>query len=189
MKKTIIIHCWEGYSDYCWYPDTKKQLEQKGFEVLVPEMPETELPTLQSWLHYLQKIVKQPDENTFLIGHSVGCITILRYLESLPLDVKIGGAVLVAGFSSDIGYEELTSFFQTPLNFQKIRSHCSQFVAIHSDNDPYVDLKYADIFKNELGAKIIIKHNAGHFSGEIEDEKSCTRLPEVAASIEKMCKS
>jgi len=44
MKRVIIIHCWEGYPEYCWYQSVKKELENKGFQVEVPKMPETELP-------------------------------------------------------------------------------------------------------------------------------------------------
>jgi predicted alpha/beta hydrolase family esterase len=62
------------------------------------------------------------------------------------------------------------------------------FVAIHSDDDPYVDLKYADVFKEKLGAEVIIKHNAKHFSGAIEGEESCVELPDVVESIEKLAK-
>lgn len=51
-----------------------------------------------------------------------------------------------------------------------------------------MDLKYADIFKEKLGAEIIIKHNAKHFSGAIEGEDSCTELPDVVWGIEKLAK-
>ncbi|GBE17105.1 putative hydrolase YdeN [bacterium BMS3Abin15] len=186
MKKVVVIHCWEGYPEYCWYPYVKKTLEKKGYEVNVPAFPETDLPKLDKWLPKLQEAVGQPSENVILVGHSVGCITILRYLESLSEDQKIGGAILVAGYIGDLGYDELKNFFDSPVNFEKAKRHCENFIAIHSDNDPYVDLKHADIFKKELDAEIIIKHNAKHFSGPSDKEDSCTELPDVVDSIEKL---
>ncbi len=187
MKRAIIVHCWEGYPEYCWYPSVKKQLKDKEFEVKVPAFPETELPKENKWVPYLAEQVGKPDENLFLIGHSIGCIAILRYLESLPDNQKIGGAVLVAGFTDDIGYQELKNFFETPINFEKIKTKSKNgFIAIHSDNDPYVDLKFGDIFKEKLGAEVIIKQSMGHFSGAVEDEKSCRELPDVVESIEKL---
>ena len=183
MKRAIIIHCWEGYPEYCWYPWVKENLERKDFQVFVPKMPETEMPKLDKWLRATKEIVGKPDKNTYLIGHSLGNITIFRYLESLKNNEKIGGTVLVAGFTDNLGYKEISSFFKKPVDFKKIKNHCDKFIAIHSDNDPYVDLKYADIFKEKLGARIIIKHDKGHFSGPIENKKSCVELPDVVEAI------
>lgn len=187
MKKAIIIHCWEGYPEYCWYPWVKKELASRGFQAEVPAFPETELPKMDKWLSYLQNIVGEPSEEFYLIGHSVGCITIMRYLETLNENQKIGGAVFVAGYTDDLGFDELKNFFESPINYEKIKSRSKNgFIAIQSDNDPYVDLKYADILKEKLGAEIIIKHNAKHFSGAIEGEESCLELPDVVQSVEKL---
>ena len=186
MRRAVIIHCWEGYPEYCWYPHAKKSLEAAGFHVDVPQFPDTNKPQLKAWLPFLQSIVGQPDEDLYLIGHSVGCATIMRYLESLPEGKKIGGVVFVAGYVGDLGYEELNNFFETPVDFKKMKSHCNHFVAIHSDNDPYVALSYADLFKKELGAEIIVKHNMRHFSGAIEGEKACTKLPDVTEAVMKI---
>lgn len=184
MKKTcVIVHCWEGYPEYCWYPHTQKSLKKKGFKVIVPQMPDTNTPTLEKWLTKLQEVVPKPDENTYLIGHSLGCITILRYLESLTEKQKIGGAVFVAGFVDNLGFQEIGSFFETPIDFEKINQRCPNFVAIHSNNDPYVPLENGGIFKEKLGAQLIVKHLMGHFSGEIENEESCTELPDVIESV------
>ena len=189
MKRVIIIHCWEGYPEYCWYPWVKKELEIKGFHVEVPAFPNTEKPKLNKWLPMLKKIADQPSENLYLIGHSLGCITIMRYLESLAKDQKIGGVVFVAGFTKNVGYKEIKTFFETPVNFKKIKNKVKNgFVAIHSDDDPYVNLKYADIFEKKLGAEIIIKHNAKHFSGAIEGEDLCVELSDAVQSIEKLSK-
>lgn len=186
MKRAVIIHCWEGYPEYCWYPWVKKELKEKGFVVTVPQMPETATPNLAKWGAKLKKVIGEPNEELFLIGHSLGCITILRYLESLNGKKQIGGVVFVAGFSDNVGYTELDSFFKTPVNFAKVKERAKGFVAIASDNDPHVPLSYLDVFKQKLGATTITKHAMGHFSGAIEGEESCVELPDVVAVIEKM---
>ncbi len=104
VKKVIIIHGWEGSPQADWFPWLKKELKAKGFVVEVPAMPDTMHPTLESWLVHLKKVTGEPNENTYFVGHSLGVITILRYLESLE-DKKVGGIVLVAGFSEQIGYD------------------------------------------------------------------------------------
>ena len=187
MKRAIIVHCWEGYPDYCWYPFVKKELENRGFEVSVPAMPETDLPEMGRWIPRLQEVAGEPDGELYLIGHSIGCAAIMRYLETLGEKQKVGGVVLVAGFTENVGYKEIQSFFETPLDLEKIKTKVQKgFVAIQSDNDPFVDLKYADILKEKLDAEVFIKHDMKHFSGAIEGEDSCVELPDVIANIEKL---
>ncbi len=188
MKRAIIIHCWDGNPEYCWYPYVKRGLEGKGFEVIVPAFPETDTPKLVNWLPVLKEAVGIPDKDTYLIGHSIGCATILRYLESLASQQKIGGAVFVAGFTDDLGFEELKNFFTTDIPFEDIKQKAKHFAAINSDDDPYVSLKYGDIFKEKLGAELIIKHGMKHFSGPVDKEDSCTELPDVVESVIKMAK-
>jgi predicted alpha/beta hydrolase family esterase len=162
--RVYIIHGWEATPESNWFPWLKKELENQGFEVYVPQMPDTHNPDLSKWLHYLQKLARNPNENTYFVGHSLGVITILRFLESLPTDVKIGGAILVAGFPEPIGYEELNSFFITPLDYEKVKNSAKKFIAIHSDNDPCVPLKNGEILKNKFGAELIILPNSGHLN-------------------------
>lgn len=184
MKRAIIVHCWGGKPEYCWYPWAKKELEKRNFEVEVPEFPDTDNPKLSKWLPILQKIIGQPDEELYLIGHSLGCPTIMRYLETLEGDEKIGGAIFVAGFTEDLGFSEIKNFFETPLNFSKIKNRIKNgIIAIQSDNDPYVDLRFIDELREKLDAKVIVKHNAYHFSGASGDRGACTQLPDVIEAV------
>ena len=170
MKRAFLIHGWEGYPEEGWRPWLKNELEKRGFTVSVPAMPDTAHPTMDKWLRYLIKTVGTPDKNSYFVGHSLGCIAILRYLEILKEDQKVGGVILVAGFGHDLEYEgykgELSSFFQTSIKWEKIKKHCNKFVAIHSDDDPWVPIEHNAIFKEKLGAKSIIMHSMKHFSGD-----------------------
>lgn len=133
-------------------------------------MPNTETPTLEKWLSHLTKIVGTPDENCYFVGHSLGCITILRYLETLKETQIIGGAILVAGFSHNLEYSgyknELKSFFKTTVQWKAVQKHCKKFIVIHSYDNPWVPIKHADIFKDELHADTIKIENMKHFSGD-----------------------
>ncbi|PIR13849.1 esterase [Candidatus Falkowbacteria bacterium CG11_big_fil_rev_8_21_14_0_20_39_10] len=184
-KKAILIHGWEGYPEEGWLPWLKNELEKQGFEVIVPAMPNSGKPKMKEWLDYLKKIVGNPDKNCYFVGHSLGCITILRYLESLKNGQNIGGAVLVAGFSSNLGYDELDSFFQNKINWDKIKLHGQKFIDIVSDNDPFVSLHYADFFKEKLGAEVIIEKNKGHLGGE----HNINKLPSALKSVLKISSS
>lgn len=180
MKKRVFnIHGWEGYPEEGWRPWLRKELEKRGFEVFVPAMPETNTPTFEKWLSHLVKTVGKPRKTDIFVGHSLGCITVLRFLEGLKGSEKVGGAILVAGFTDNLGCQEIDSFFTAPINFEKIKSRCEKFIVIHSDNDPYVPLKHGDIFKEKLGAKLIKMHKMKHFSGD----DGITELPVVLEEL------
>lgn len=164
-KRVFLIHGWEGHPEKEWRPWLKKELENRGFKVIVPAMPNTNHPKIDKWVPCLAKLVGKPSENDYFVGHSLGCITILRYLETLKGN-RVGGVILVAGFTNNIGFKELSNFFQKEINFSKIKSNCKKFIAIHSDNDLYVPLSFGNVFKKELDAKVITQHNMKHFSGD-----------------------
>ncbi len=177
-KRVFVIHCWGGKPNTRWYPWLKRELEKRDFEVSVLAMPDTEHPRMNAWVKSLSKAVGAPDENCYFVGHSVGCITILRYLETIRKEV--GGVIMVAGFTSDLGFDDLKSFFTKPINWKRIKSNCRGFVAVHSDNDPYVSLHYGkEIFKNKLGADLVIEHGKGHFS----IDNNVVELPSVLNAV------
>ncbi|MBI4257272.1 serine hydrolase family protein [Candidatus Uhrbacteria bacterium] len=186
MKRVIIVHCWDGNPEYCWYPWLKRELEARGFEVIVPAMPETSMPKMDLWVPVLADVVGKPDKDTILVGHSIGCATIMRYLETLGETETIGGAVFIAGFTTDLGFEEIHNFFETPLDFKEIRSHLPRLISIHSNDDPFVDLKYATILADELGAETTILEKMKHFSGPVDNEESCVILSQALDAVMNM---
>ncbi len=69
-----------------------KSLKDRGFVVKAPAMPEPDEPTIENWVHFLKTFVGEADEDTYFVGHSIGCQTILRYLETLPEGTRVGGS-------------------------------------------------------------------------------------------------
>ncbi len=181
MKKVVLVYGWEGNLDNCWFPWLKKELESRDFEVIIPEMPDSENPKIELWVSKLQKVIKEIDENTYFIGHSIGCQSIMRYLEELQEDKRIGGIIFVAGFFNlfhlETEEEKIIAkpWLETPINTEKIKKYTNKIIAIFSDNDPDVPLSDSDLFKERLNAKIIIEHEKGHF----DDDAGITELPVV----------
>ena len=173
MKKVIIIHGWDGSPEEPMHKWLKMKLEEKGFEVIVPLMPNPEEPEIKAWINKIKEILKNPDKETYFIGHSVGCQGVLRYLETLNPDIKIGGAILIAPWMhlDDKTIEEegeeiveiAKPWMETPINWKKIKKHSNNFICIFSDNDPYVPLNNKVLFKKNLSAEIIIENNKSHY--------------------------
>ncbi len=40
MKRVFIVHGWDGHPDEQWFPWLKQSLEEKGYCVEVPQMPD-----------------------------------------------------------------------------------------------------------------------------------------------------
>jgi hypothetical protein len=184
MKKAVIIHGWGGSPKGAWIPWLKKELEARSIIVETPQMPNTDCPTIDHWVPELAKLVDAEDE-TYLIGYSIGCQTILRYLEQLKEPVKIKGVVFVAGWlklSEDVtrNPEEMEiarSWVETPIDLSKIIPRAEKFVSIFSDDDPFVPEENWEAFK-KLG-RVIIEHGKGH----IEDPFDITVLNSVLGII------
>lgn len=171
-KRVFIIHGWDGYPEEGWFPWLKRELESRDFEVQVPAMPDAAEPKIDIWIPHLAQLVAKPGEQTFFVGHSIGCQTILRYLESLPASKRVGGAVFVAGWFvlSDLETEEEKiigrPWIETPIDFAKVRGILKGNVAIFSDDDPVVPLEEnKKRFEACLGSKIIVENGKGHLSG------------------------
>jgi len=174
-KRAFLIHGWEGYPEEGWFPWLSEELSKKGFKVEVLPMPNSQSPKIEEWVPFLAKNVGEIDEKTVLIGHSIGCQTIWRYLESLKEGERIAGAVLVApwirlkaenALQDEESKEIAKPWLEIPIAWEKVKKNCGKFVVILSDDDPYVYLEDGKFFKEQLGAKLIIEHNMKHFSGD-----------------------
>ncbi|MDE1856589.1 MAG: serine hydrolase family protein [Candidatus Micrarchaeota archaeon] len=176
-NRAFIVHGWNGRTDEGWFPWLKAQLTARGFAVSIPPMPNPERPAITEWVRALSEAVGVPDESTYLVGHSLGCQAILRYLAELRGPVKIGGAVLVAGwafsrkapFSEDEEKERelMSSWLNTPIDWLAAVSHCNGFAGILSDDDPFVPFEETrDVLRKNLGAEIIVEQGRGHLSEE-----------------------
>ena len=71
MKRAIIVHCWGGNSNYAWYPWAKGELEKLDYHVIIPEMPDSDNPRLETWLPYLNNIIGEPDDELLLHSSSL----------------------------------------------------------------------------------------------------------------------
>ncbi len=171
--KVYLIHGWGGTGSGGWFDWLKEELTKKGFHVESFDMPNTEEPKIEEWVSHLQTEIEEVDERTYFVGHSIGCQTIMRFLEKLHKHKRIGGCVFVAGWFDlkGLGKEELEiahPWINNPLDFSRINDHCDRFLAIFSEDDPLVDSSEAKKFEEKLGAKIIMKKDLGHFNEVLE---------------------
>ncbi len=177
MKKVYIIHGWGLDSNMPWIKWLEKELSQRGIQVQSFDMPNTDEPKIEEWVGYLRENVSKVDEHTYFVGHSIGCQTIMRFLEKEPKHLKVGGCIFVAPWINLIGLgnEELKiahPWLNKKINFERILDHTGNIICIFSSNDHFISEKEWKKFEEGLNARIIIKKGKGHF----EEEK---RLEEI----------
>lgn len=182
MKRVFLIHGWEGGPDNHWFPWMALELKAHGFEVNAPHMPHPDTPKVSEWVGFLREYAGKPDKDTYFVGHSLGCITIARYLAELPPNGKVGGAVFVAGFSGRLNIPEIREFYELPFDAEKARQHYSKSVMIFSDNDSYVPMETSLQMARQFGAKTILERGKGHFT----TKDGVTALPSVLSALLKM---
>ena len=190
--RAFIIHGYQSYPEEAWLPWLKTELEKRDYTVALPAMPTPDHPVISEWIDFIAKLVGEPDENTIMIGHSMGCQAVIRYLETLgAVGKSVGTTVLVAGgFPPGLtaaqadailhGNKVLQPWFMTPVNPACVKKAAGKCTVILSDDDPYIDIAQAKAsFRANLDPEIIIETGKGHYN---EDDK-VTELPAALKAV------
>ena len=173
MNKIYIVHCWEGTKEDGWYPWLDKELSNDNNKVYRFNMPNTANPKIEEWVSFLDKQVDSLDDKAYFIGHSIGCQTIMRYLETKDV-CNIGGILFVApwldlldyAIEDEESYNTAKPWLTTKIDFEKIKKFTNNIHCIFSDDDYFVSLDQKEKFEKLLNAKTIVVNEKGHISQE-----------------------
>jgi uncharacterized protein len=168
MKSNIFIfHGTEGYPEENWFPWLREKLEEKGYKVIVPQFPSPkgEPCKINLWFDVLKNYEQYINEDTILIGHSLGGVFTLRILEKLKNPVKaVFLTAAPVGIKPILNYDRDMSFSGLDFDWSVIKNKAKHFEVFQSDNDPYVSLGNGEKLAEELGVKLNFIPNAGHFN-------------------------
>jgi leucyl-tRNA synthetase len=181
VKKFVILHGRASKPKDNSYPWLKKELEERGFEVEVPEMPNSGEPNDQEQADYLLKNIKF-NENTVIVGHSFGGIVALRLLER---GIKVHGIVLVATpatgrFLDGKARPSVTAAAARGFDYNKIRNQADYFRVVTDLTDTVVPSEDGQILAKNLGAYCqSFSANKPHFQGKEEPAILGELLPNI----------
>lgn len=185
MKRAILLHGWEGRPDGGFRPWLRRELEARGYVVSAPAMPNPDFPVLEEWLAELSRAIGEPDGETVLVGHSLGCRAILHWLERLPEGKTVGKAVMVAGLVDALGGLSdkeaafIRPWFDRDLDAAKIRRSAGKILTFFSDSDPFLPATAALPAAARYGAEVRFEPGMGHYN----EESGVTEVPGVLAEI------
>lgn len=182
MKQAVLLHGTGGNDhDYLWFADTKQYLEDHGYEVWWPQLPNANRPQLEDSLAFVEENMPPLDEESIMIGHSSACPLILFLLENSMITVK--QVVLVAGFYEPIddakhGGRSHLMLPEEGFDYDRIRTAAEQFVLINSDNDPWgCTADKARPVADELDGKLIVAEGQGHMGAFGRYNEPVSELP------------
>lgn len=165
--KYVLIHETYWNPDENWFPWLKRYLQSQWHAVYVPRFPTPENQTIASRCEILQRDTFRFDEETVLIGHSLGALYLLHILE-LEREQPIKKAILVSWFTGELWIEEFdilnTPFLKDTFDWETIRTNANEYILLHGDNDPYVPLRYAHSLQANLWAKLVVIKNGWHLN-------------------------
>ncbi len=142
-----------------WQSIWEREYPGKFFRVVQADW---ENPDCDTWTARIEETLKHFDhEELVLIGHSVGCVTIIKWAEKYGRTIK--GALFVAPSDVDKpNYPKYITGFspmpETELPFPSI--------VVASTNDHVVELERARLFANNWGSEFVELENAGHIESK-----------------------
>lgn len=184
MNRVVLLHGNGGStgSDN-WQPYIKRELEKLGIECISPDLPDNVLARKDHWFPYFDTELKL-SENDIIVGHSSGALAILKYAENH----KIGGSVLVGVYYTDLGYEDekTSGYFDTPWDWESIKSNQPWSAIFASADDPYIPIEEPQYIRDQIDSEFYELVGEGHFGGQTNPKLEFPELLELL--IEKLQK-
>lgn len=188
MKRAVILHAMtEETARGHWYPWLKHELEGRGYEVWLAEMPSPDLPNARETTDFLLANKDWDFRDNLIIGHSWGAVQILHLLQNLPAGTQVRAAVLVSAYSEVLANEpdwaQLKGLFIESFDFGRIKSTAQKFLFVHGDDDPWCDPAQAKYLAEQVGGEYVGIAGGKHFSTSLDP--AYTEFPKLIELLDK----
>lgn len=166
----VLIHGYYDATDFAWLMWLKKELEQMGHSVTALDLPNPKNPKIDEQVDFLLDNVSI-NEDTVLVGHSLGGAVILKLLEKA--NTKIAKAVFVDSVFKpefiDKRRIEVEESCDWKFDFEKIKTLSEEFVVIADSTETVIKLPLHEESARLLGARLVIRKPVlGHFRAKEE---------------------
>ena len=182
--KIFIIHGYQSSPEQHWFPWLATKIEQMGSQFEIVHLQGSDQPDFATWRQNLEAQVHPLNEQTIIVAHSLGCISVLDYLSEALNGRLIKAIFMVAGFNEKLtALPELNQFVQqAKLNDALLRFRIQQRYSLFSCNDPFVPAPLSIRFGQLLNAQMIEVKKAGHFM----QSDGLSEFPQLWEKLEKL---
>lgn len=186
QKHVYIVHGYDASPKRHWFAWLKDEIEKSGAKADILTMPTSAHPQFKDWLKTLQESVKFEGE-VYLVGHSLGCPTILNFLQDNVANGAVEGIVLVSGLAqplSDPQFKMLDEFVDKDFDFGRIKVAAKQRAVVSAKDDYIVPFELSRELAGQIGTEFYEMQKGGHFL----DRDGFTKFDLVYEILEKMMK-
>lgn len=155
MVNKIIVPGLHNSDPQHWQSHLERQFPQEYMRILQEDW---DRPNADLWVPAIERQLQgYKHEELILIGHSIGCIAIVKCLEQYQHLIK--GALLVAPSDAEQANfpDYIRGFKPIPLRRLGFPS-----IVVASDNDHVTSLERARFFAQHWGSKLEVLKSAGH---------------------------
>ncbi len=166
ITRVCILHGYGGSGVLHWQTWLAKKCLKLGLSVSYPKLPNKDAPKLGEWLVALKEEMPKIDENTALVGHSLGCPAILHLLARH--DIKSVGLVILVAPPSIMKIRASELSFLAPfwdsLNSAALERKAKRIVIFASDNDKWGDVEDSRKLAKAVHADLRVIASGGHIN-------------------------
>jgi predicted alpha/beta hydrolase family esterase len=181
IATVILIHGYTGGPDKPRFHWLREQLKAENVRLVLPQMPEPNHPNETAWINVIDGLVAAAEPPILLVGHSLGGLAGLRWLEERTKE-PIHAFISLAGVTMPDRHIDApyATEWKAPQNWNQIRKNAGHIAAIHSEDDTHVAMDESERLVRNTGATLLRVTGRGHFS----DADGVTDLPELLQTID-----
>ncbi len=162
--RAILIHGFNASPDMNFHPWLRDELRDRGFDVVAPTLSlrsDQELD-LSSIIEEMKKQIGYVDANDIILGHSLGALLVLQYLQAVEMTETPRAVILVAA-PWKVSKPELRSLFMADLDADVTMWKAREFVVIHSKDDTLVPIDHGKKLAESLKARFVERDSDDHY--------------------------
>ncbi len=158
----VFLHAFKANSKEDFWPWLKNKLN--GSEIFLEDLPKPFNPDLKEQMNFVLNKTKI-NENTTIVGHSLGCVLAMKMLAEKKLKIK--KLILVAPplqpkkFVDNKKRPPLEKYCDWKFNFKKIKELADDILVFADKEDPVLFMEDPEKITEKLSAEII-KLNKGN---------------------------